>query len=243
MPISDAVSSQLFPFRREIMKSYLHVASLFTKVAEYIRFIVFNCPNILAATKQLYEWFSSSVRLSVCHTSFTMSPSSDHHEIFRSYYQWQKWGPCKRSRSEVKGEGHRGQYLWRRNYAQSFILLRRGALLCFNVILQIWRSHGTKYRRFWPVLSVSGLQLQFDFTHSFEMMPCCFLRASIKFQGSTGWKIHDLNPTWVRLLGWLQISIRQTCCLKYMYARGWKFEWYFIRTHLELFIITFNIVM
>ena len=38
----------------------------------------------------------------------TMFPSSFHHEIFRSYYQWQKWLPCKRSRSEVKGKGHRG---------------------------------------------------------------------------------------------------------------------------------------
>ena len=70
----------------------------------------------LAATKQLYEWFSPSVRLSVrpsvrpsvCHTFLTMFPSSYHHEIFRSYYQWQKWRPCKRSRSEVKGQGHRG---------------------------------------------------------------------------------------------------------------------------------------
>ena len=54
----------------------------------------------LAATKQLYEWFSPSVRPSVrpsvCHTFLTMFPSSYHHEIFRSYYQWQKWRPCKR---------------------------------------------------------------------------------------------------------------------------------------------------
>ena len=49
-----------------------------------------------------------SVRPSVCHTFLTMFPSSYHHEIFRSYYQWQKWRPCKRSRSEVKGQGHRG---------------------------------------------------------------------------------------------------------------------------------------
>ena len=74
----------------------------------------------LAATKQLYEWFSPSVclsvcpsvrpsvRPSVCHTFLTMFPSSYHHEIFRTYYQWQKWRPCKRSRSEVKGQGHRG---------------------------------------------------------------------------------------------------------------------------------------
>ena len=72
--------------------------------------------TFLAATKQLYEWFSPSVclsvrpsvRLSVCHTFLTMFQSSHHHEIFRSYYQWQKWRPCKRSRSEVKGQGHRG---------------------------------------------------------------------------------------------------------------------------------------
>ena len=51
-----------------------------------------------------------SVRLSVCHTFLTMFPSSYHHEIFRKYYQWQKWRPCKRSRSEVKGQGHRGQH-------------------------------------------------------------------------------------------------------------------------------------
>ena len=66
----------------------------------------------LAATKQLYEWFSPSirpsVRPSVCHTFLTMFPSWYHHEIFRSYYQWQKWCPCKSSRSEVKGQGHRG---------------------------------------------------------------------------------------------------------------------------------------
>ena len=48
-----------------------------------------------------------SVRLSVRHTFLTMFPSLYHHEIFRSYYQWQKWRPCKKSRSEVKGQGHR----------------------------------------------------------------------------------------------------------------------------------------
>ena len=49
-----------------------------------------------------------SVCLSVCHTFFTMFLSSYRHKIFRSYYQWQKWCPCKRSRSYVKGQGHRG---------------------------------------------------------------------------------------------------------------------------------------
>ena len=33
----------------------------------------------LAATKQLYEWFSPSVRPSVCYTFLTMFPSSYDH--------------------------------------------------------------------------------------------------------------------------------------------------------------------
>ena len=41
------------------------------------------CAYFLAATKQLYEWYF----LSVCHTFFTMFPSSYHHEIIRSYHQ------------------------------------------------------------------------------------------------------------------------------------------------------------
>ena len=43
--------------------------------------------------------FRPSVCLSVRHTFFTMWPSSYHHVMFRSYYQWQRWCPCKRSRS------------------------------------------------------------------------------------------------------------------------------------------------
>ena len=75
--------------------------------------IVFSCDQ--AALQMVFSVRPSvcpSVRLSVCpsvrHTFLTMFPSSYHHEIFRSYYQWQKWRPCKRSRSEVKGQGHRG---------------------------------------------------------------------------------------------------------------------------------------
>ena len=37
-------------------------------------------------------------------------------------------------------------------------------------------------------------------------MPYCFLGLFIKFQGHTGWKIDDLNPIWVRLLGRSQLS-------------------------------------
>ena len=114
-----------------------HYTSLLTRNATYLRnvfqlsrFVKSNCTLVspghkndklylfLAATKQLYKWYFPSVRLSVCvsvrpsvcHTFFTMFPSSYHHEIFRSYYHGQKWCPCKRSRSEVKGQGHRGQH-------------------------------------------------------------------------------------------------------------------------------------
>ena len=51
-----------------------------------------NSYMFLAATKQLYEWYfpsvCPSVRPSVRHTFLTMFPSSYHHEIFKSYYQW-----------------------------------------------------------------------------------------------------------------------------------------------------------
>ena len=87
---------------------------------------------------------------------FTMFLSWYHREIFRSYYHWQKWCPCKRSRSEVKGQGHRCQnklsffqtvtpdriHIWWWNDAKSLMLFRRGALLFFKVIHQISRSYG-----------------------------------------------------------------------------------------------------
>ena len=60
------------------------------------RILIFSCDQAA-----LWTVFSVrlSVCLSVCHTFLTMFPSSYHHDIFRSYYQWQKWCPCKRSRS------------------------------------------------------------------------------------------------------------------------------------------------
>ena len=37
-------------------------------------------------------------------------------------------------------------------------------------------------------------------------MHFCFSWSSIKFPGHTGWKVDDLNPIWVRLLGRPQLS-------------------------------------
>ena len=39
-----------------------------------------------------------------------------------------------------------------------------------------------------------------------EEVPYNFSRSSFRFQGYTGWKIDDLNPIWVRLLGRSQLS-------------------------------------
>ena len=112
-----------------------------------------------------------SVRLSVCHTFFTMFPSSYHHEIFRSYYHGQKWCPCKRSRSKVKVTEVNTQlsrfrtpvwtpvwiHIWQWNHTHSWKQQRRGALLFFKAICQISRSHSSKNRRIWPRLGISGL--------------------------------------------------------------------------------------
>ena len=110
-----------------------------------------------------------SVCLSVCHTFLTMFPSSYRHEIFRSYFQWPKWRPCKRSRSEVKVTKVTTQlnsfrtvtpvwiHIWWWNHAYGLMILRRGALLFLKVIRQISRSHNSKKRRVWPRLGVSGL--------------------------------------------------------------------------------------
>ena len=88
---------------------------------------------------------------------------------FRSYYQWQKWRPCKRSRSKVKVTEVTTQlnrfrtvtpvwiHIWWWNDAYSLIMPRRGALLFFKVIHQISRSHGSKNLRIWPRLGVSRL--------------------------------------------------------------------------------------
>ena len=46
--------------------------------------LIFSCD-------QAALWMVQSVCLSVCHTLFTVFPSSYHHEIFRSYFLRQKW--------------------------------------------------------------------------------------------------------------------------------------------------------
>ena len=83
-------------------------------------------------------------------------------------------------------------------------------------IRQILRSHGSKRRRIWPRVGVSGLWLQFEFTNGYEMMhkasssiedvPYCFSRSSVKLQGHTALKksiltqigrFRTVTPVWI----------------------------------------------
>ena len=134
--------------------------------------IIFNRSSVkiqmfLAATKQLYEWYFPSVRLSVC-----PSHLFDYVPIIVSSWNFQKLSPRTRVRSmqkvKVRGQMSRSQRsrpnltpvwirIWWWNDTYSLMLLRRGALLFLKVIRQISRSHGSKIRRIWPRLGISGL--------------------------------------------------------------------------------------
>ena len=127
----------------------------------------------LAATKQLYKWYFPSVRPSV-RPSVTPFWLCSHHHIIMKFS-----GVITNDQSKVhaKGQGQRSKvkvtevttqlnrfrtvtpvwiHIWWWNNAYSLMLLRRGALSFFKVIRQISRSHGSKNRRIWPRLGVSG---------------------------------------------------------------------------------------
>ena len=132
------------------------------------------CNTFLAATKQLYKWYFPSVRLSV-RLSVTPFWLCSHHPIIMKFSEVIT---NDQSKVHAKGQGQRSKvkvtegtnqlnrfrtvtpvwiHIWWWNDAYSSMLLRRGALLFFKVIRQISRSHGSKNRRMWPRLGVSGL--------------------------------------------------------------------------------------
>ena len=131
------------------------------------KFGVFSCDQ--AALQMVF-----SVRLSVCLSVTPFSPCS-HHRIIMKFS-----GVITMVKSDVhaKGQGQRSKvkvtevntqlsrfrtltpvwiHIWQWNHAHSWKQHRRGALLFFQVIRQISRSHGSKNRRIWPRLGVSGL--------------------------------------------------------------------------------------
>ena len=172
---------------------------------------------------------NGSVRPSVCPSvCLSVRPSvtpfwlCSHHRIIMKFS-----GVITSDKSDVhaKGQGQRSKvkvtevttplnrfrtvtpvwiHIWWWNDAYSLIMLRRGALLFFKVIRQISRSHGSKNRRIWPRLGVSGLLLHFEFTNGYEMLhkawssiekvPYCFWRSFVKFQGHMALKIVEFDP-------------------------------------------------
>ena len=132
---------------------------------------IFSCDQ---AAIWLVQSVRPSVRLSVCPSVTPFSPCS-HHRIIMKFS-----GVITNDKSDVraKGQGQRSKvkvtevttqlnrfrtvtpvwiHIWWWNDAYSLMMLRRGALLFLKVIRQISRSHGSKKRRIWPRLGVSGL--------------------------------------------------------------------------------------
>ena len=136
---------------------------------------VFSCDQAaLWMVQSVRPSVRPSVRLSV-RPSVTPFWLCSHHRIIMKFS-----GVITSDKSDVhaKGQGQRSKvkvtevttplnrfrtvtpvwiHIWWWNDAYSLIMLRRGALLFFKVIRQIPRSHGSKNRRIWPRLGVSGL--------------------------------------------------------------------------------------
>ena len=139
--------------------------------ASYTYGVIFSCDQ---AAIWLVQSVRLSVRPSVC-LSVTPFSSCSHHRIIMKFS-----GVITMVRSDVhaKGQGRRSKvkvtevntqlsrfrtltpvwiHMWQWNHAHSWKQHRRCALLIFKVIPQISRSHGSKNRRIWPRLGVSGL--------------------------------------------------------------------------------------
>ena len=175
--------SHVFPSRIRVLHTYNVNRNTPFSMCCFIRSSgMLTHERFLAATKQLYEWFSPSVCLSVCPSvrpfvclSVTPFWLCSHHPIIMKFS-----GVITSDKSDVhaKGQGQRSKvkvtevttqlnrfrtvtpvwiHIWWWNGTYSFMSLRRGALLFLKVIRQISRSHGAKNRRIWPRLGVSGL--------------------------------------------------------------------------------------
>ena len=141
-------------------------------------FFMFSDNLFIFSCDQAALWMVQSVRPSVrlsVRLSVTPFWLCSHHPIIMKFS-----GVITSDKSDVhaKGQGQRSKvkvtevttqlhrfrtvtpvwiHIWWWDDAYSLIMLRRGALLFFKVIRQISRSHGSKNRRIWPRLGVSGL--------------------------------------------------------------------------------------
>ena len=133
---------------------------------------IFSCDQ---AALWMVQSVCPSVRPSVC-LSVRLSHLFDYVPIIVSSWNFQELLPVTKVHAKRQGQRSKVKvtevttplnrfrtvtpvwiHIWWWNDAYSLIMLRRGALLFFKVIRQISRSHGSKNRRFWPRLGVSGL--------------------------------------------------------------------------------------
>ena len=125
---------------------------------------IFSCDQVALGTL-----LPILIRPSVCDAFFTMFLSSFHHEFFRSYYHWQKWCPCKRSRSKVKVtevKTHLSLFLDCSSSLNSHMMMKWSKKLdvakercpiVFSRSSIKFQSHTAKESFFLPELGVSGL--------------------------------------------------------------------------------------
>ena len=138
--------------------------------------------SFLAETKQLYEWFSQSICLSV-HPSVPLfitafSLCSNHCIIMKfsgviTIDRSDSHAKCQGQRSKEKVTEVKTQFshfwivtpvwihIWWWNDAQSFIWHKTGALF-FRIIRQISRSHRTKNCWFWPKFAFHDCKSSFN---------------------------------------------------------------------------------
>ena len=124
--------------------------------------IAFNRRDIfLAATKQLYGWFSPSARPSVClitkFSGVVTNARSDVHAKAQGQRSKVKVTEVNTQLTHFRTITPVWIHIWWWNDAQSLMLIRRGALLFLEVIYQISRSHDSKNRWIWPKLGICGL--------------------------------------------------------------------------------------
>ena len=173
--LNTPVCLRMYQFYRTIRYRFLKLEILQLPVP-YIqdtKFVVTMPGNVLVpnGTRPSAE---TSVRLSVC-LSVTPFWLCSHHHIITKFSAGitndksdvHAKGQSQRSKvkvTEVTTQLNRFRtvtpvwiHIWWWNHPYGLMIFRRGALLFFDVIRQISRSHGSKKRRIWPRLGVSGL--------------------------------------------------------------------------------------
>ena len=136
-----------------------------------------------------------------------------YHEIFRIVYQWQKWCPCKSSRSNLTQIGRFQTetpvwiHQWLRNDAQSLKQHRRGALLFLAATKQLYKWYFPFVR---PSVRPSHL---FDYVPIIvsswnfqELLPMTNVRSmqKVKVKEVTTQlnRFRTVTPVWIHIWWW-----------------------------------------